>query len=103
MKSYFAAFLLLIMTTNLAVTLVHQLHGDKMYVSTEFGTDDTDEDGKSKTEKEKEKESFAFSCIPTLGNAWRSAPDGHSKSLIHKDDRPVSERHTFLPELPPEA
>lgn len=91
------------MTTNLAVSLVHHLQGGDMYEYTEYGTDDADEDSKSKSEKEKEKESFAFSHLLSLDNTRHSAPGTGNTSLIHKDDRPVSELHTFLPELPPEV
>ena len=86
------------MLANVSFSFVQQMQGSDLYELKECSTDDADE--KSKVEKEKE--------IYHLKNNHFFQIDGFSlaklrKQIVIKSDFLISERHTFLPELPPEA
>ena len=100
MKYFLAIFLLTVMLANVSVSFVQQMKGSDLYELKECSTDDADE--KSKVEKEKEKETYH------LNNNTHIQFDVFSlaklrKQIVVKSNRLISERHTLLPELPPEA
>lgn len=100
MKCFFSLLLLLIMTSNLAVSCIEQLRGSVMYELAEAGTDDADEKG----EKGKEKEKDSLSC----SDHFIISLDGLNKKNLHKslfprNNLPNSELYASLPELPPKS
>ena len=98
MKYFLSIFLLIVMLANVSVAFVQQMQQSDLYELKECSTDDADE--KSKVEKEKE--------IYHLKNNPLVQIDVFSlaklrKQIVVKSNRLISERHIFLPELPPEA
>lgn len=98
MKYFLSIFLLIIMLASVSVSFVEQMKGGDLYEFKECNTDDADE--KSKVEKEKE--------IYHLKNNPQLQIDVFSlaklrKQIIVEDNCLISERHTLLLELPPEA
>ncbi len=88
------------MLASVSVSFVEQMKGGDLYEFKECNTDDADE--KRKVEKEKEKEiyhlkpnSFIKKDVFSLAML--------KKQIAIKLDNLISERHTLLPELPPEA
>ena len=86
------------MVASVSVSFIEQLQDGDMYELKECKTDDADE--KSKVEKEKE--------IYSLENHSHIKIDVFSllklrKQIVIVSDNLISERHIFLPELPPEA
>lgn len=86
------------MLASVSVSFVEQMKGGDLYEFKECNTDDADE--KSKVEKEKE--------IYHLKNNPQLQIDVFSlaklrKQIIVEDNCLISERHTLLLELPPEA
>jgi hypothetical protein len=99
MKRLFSLFLFIVMMTNVAVSLVEQLHGrGAWFEMTEWGTDDMDE--KEKTEKEKESYTFPHHSIVGMGVP---VPKNTKNLLVFYNERLRSELHAFSPDLPPEA
>lgn len=103
MKRIFSICLLIIMSANVVVSLVEQLHGVEWYEANGGGADDVDDKEKSENDKsEKEKKSDTIICL-----------SGHKKEAFHftgakellrlKNNDLISEYHGQLPELPPEA
>ena len=98
MKYFLSIFLLIVMLANVSFSFVQQMQGSDLYELKECNTDDADE--KSKVEKEKE--------IYHLKNNHFIQIDVFSlaklrKQIVGRSNCLISERHTFLPELPPEA
>lgn len=88
------------MLTSVSVSFVNQLKSGDIYELKECNTDDADE--KSKVEKEKEKEIYNFeNNSPVQIDVFSLAK--LKKQIVIKNDNLISERHFFLPELPPEA
>lgn len=101
MTRIFSILLLLIMTSNLAVSVVSQLHAGAAYAYAEMGADDAEED--NKTEKEKEHKSCALSQCILPGHSGTFPLEKAKRALITTNDRLISELFAFMPELPPEA
>ena len=98
MKYFSAIFLFIVMLANLSVSFVEQMQGSDLYEIKECNTDDADE--KSKVEKEKEiyhLKNNPFVQIDVFSLATLK------KQIVIENDSLISERHTFLPELPPKA
>jgi hypothetical protein len=102
MKQLFALFFLVTMTLNVALPFVEQLHAGAQYELSEIEADDTDEESKKEQEKEKEKdaESHKGDIFRYLLNKTNGR---HCGVFIIFNEFPLSERHTFQPELPPEV
>jgi opacity protein-like surface antigen len=103
MKRVFSIFLLFIMSANVVVSLVEQLHGIEWYEANEGGTDDADD--KEKSDKEKaEKEKKPDTIIYYSGLKKDAVHFVCVKELLRiKGNHLISEYHGQLPELPPEA
>ena len=86
------------MVMSLSVSVVEQLQKGDIYEIKECKTDDTNE--KSKVEKEKEIYNFENNSLLQL-DVFSLA--NLRKQIVIKNNDLISERHTFLPELPPEA
>ncbi len=98
MKRIFSIFFLFIMSANVVVSLVEQLHDVEWYEISEGCTDDTDDQEKS----EKEKKADTFFCHTDIATAAFHLP--RRKDLLGlKSYYFISEYHGLLPELPPEA
>lgn len=100
MKCLFSLLLLLIMTSNLAVTCVEQLRCGVVYELAEAGTDDADENGEKGKEKEKDSLSFSDHIVIRLDGF---NTENLRKSLFPRNNLPHSELYAFLPELPPKV
>ena len=100
MKNFLAIFLLIVMVVNVSVSFVQQMQGRDLYELKECNTDDADE--KSKVEKEKEKEIYHFNANSHIKTSFFNLIK-LKKQIFIKNDNLVSERHTLLPEFPPEA
>lgn len=100
MKCFFSLLLLLIMTSNLAVSCIEQLRGSVMYELAEAGTDDADEKGEKGKEKEKDSLSFSDHIVIRLDGF---NTENLRKSLFPRNNLPHSELYAFLPELPPKV
>lgn len=99
MKSVFSIFLLIIMMTNVSVTYMQQVKLGFKYELKESNTDDADEN--IEVEKEKGKEVYHSNHLNFDDHLFNLA---YIKNIIVcSNDHLFSERHTFLPELPPEA
>ena len=98
MKHFLSIFLLIIMVTSLSVSAVEQLKDGDIYELKECKTDDADE--KSKVEKEKEVYNFESNSLLQIDDFSLAKL---KKQIVIKNDNLKSERHTFLPELPPEV
>ena len=98
MKYPLSIFLLIIMLASVSVSFVEQMKGGDSYELKECNTDDADE--KSKVEKEKEIYHFKNNPLPQI-DVFSLAK--LRKQIVVKNNCLISERHTFLPELPPEA
>jgi hypothetical protein len=102
MKQLFALFFLVTMTLNVAIPFVERLHAGAQYELSEIEADDTDEESKKGQEKEKEKDAESH-----RGDAFRyllNKTNGrHRGVFIISNEFPLSELHTFQPELPPEV
>jgi hypothetical protein len=98
MKRLVSFLLLIAMMTNVALSVVEQLHGSPVYETTEWGADDMDE--KEKTEKEKESYTFAHHLIVRIGTF---SPNTLKGVLIFRNNRLFSECYACLPDLPPEV
>ena len=99
MKNFISMCLVLIMTTSVIVPFLVQWQGDDVCEMKESKSDDDTEDT-FKIGKEKEvyvlNSHFSFKF-----DAFSS--ESSRKTLYFKHDALISEKHTFLPKLPPEA
>ncbi len=90
------------MLLNVTLPLLEQLQGGVLYELSEIGSDDTEEGGNKEKEKEKEKDAVCFGV-----NEDTKADAAHlelfRKSLFVKNDLPIAEPYTSLPERPPQA
>ncbi len=98
MKYFLSIFLLIVMLGNVSLSFVEKMHGCDIYELKECGSDDAD--GKSKVEKEKEIDHLKNNPL-VLNDVFSLA--NLRKQIVIKGDFLISERHTLLPELPPEA
>jgi hypothetical protein len=98
MKYFLSLFLITVILANIAAPLVEQLKGEKICLLMEDG----DEDGKDEIKVKKEKETYTFSRL----NFFQLNPiieENIRQNLYFKHDELISECHTFLPKMPPEA
>ena len=99
MKIFISICLVLIMATSVTVPLLVQWQGDDVCeIKENKSADDADDTFKIGKEKE----------VYVLNSHFSFKFDAFSselsrKTLYFKHDALISEKHTFLPELPPEA
>ena len=86
------------MLANLSISFVQQMHQRDLNELKECSTDDADE----KNKVEKEKETYHLKNNPLIQIDVFSLAQLR-KQIVLKNDYLISERHIFLPELPPEA
>ena len=99
MKLAYSIFLILVMSTSVAVSAIEQVCGRDVW-QVECSADDTDEEKKNEKE-EKEKEIYLWKDHTALeGCDFRKLPD---VSLFPDNEGFLSKAYTFLPEIPPDA
>lgn len=100
MKFISVILLLFAMSANLVLSVVEQLCGDDIACQWECGTDDTDEEKKNEKE-EKEKEVYLWKHYAAIEGC--NFGKCLKKSLFPDHEGVLSDAHTFLPEMPPDA
>ena len=98
MKYFLSLFLIAVILANVAAPLVEQLKGEKVCVLLEK----SGEDGKDEIKVEKEKETYTYTNM-TFFKLNRVIEENNRETLYCKHDELISECHTFLAEIPPEA
>jgi hypothetical protein len=99
MKVIYAIFFLLVMFTSVTVSVMEQWQGEDVSELKESKTDDLDDtDGEEKIEKE----IYTFNQHNLLEIAFFLTKKLKKDNQYDKGSF-ISELHTFLPELPPEA
>ena len=99
MKIFISICLVLIMATSVTVPLLVQWQNDDVCEMKESKSDDNADDT---LKIGKEKEVYILDSHLSIHFDAFSSEDSR-KTLYFKHDALVSEKHTFLPELPPEA
>ncbi len=99
MKYFISLFLITVIFANVAAPLVEQLKGEKICILLE----DSDEEGKDEIKVEKEKETYIYNKTVIHHKYVPIITENLRETLYFKHDELISECHTFLPEMPPEA